>query len=331
MILIQHGAAPRTVELTGAATDDGRECRIAVTDITERKQAEQERAELEAQLARAQKLESIGTFAGGIAHDFNNILGGILGGLSLLDLELGEANAHHDDILEMEALVERGAELTRQLLGFARRGKYDVRPLDLARVVRKTIAIFGRTRLDITVQIDVAPGLQAVLMDHSQLEQVLMNLFVNAGQAMGEGGRLIVSAENAVRSREEVAPYGAEPGRFVKLVVADTGVGMDAATLARIFEPFFTTKGPGQGTGLGLASVYGITKSHGGFITVESEVGRGTSFTLFLPATDRPTAPRMPSRRRRSSRGNGTILVVDDEEQILKVYAGLLRRSATTS
>jgi signal transduction histidine kinase/CheY-like chemotaxis protein len=295
-------------------------------EIAERKRTEQERAELQARLAQSQKMEAIGTLAGGIAHDFNNILGGVLGGLSMLDLELGErAGPYHQDIHDMKALVQRGAELTRQLLGFARRDKHDAKPLDLARVVDKTSALFGRTRKDITLQLELATGLLPVLMDHAQLEQVLLNLFVNAGQAMPEGGQLRLRAENTELSDEQVQPHGVEPGPFVKLVVADTGMGMDSATRERIFEPFFTTKAPGEGTGLGLASVYGIIKSHAGFITVDSELGAGTTFTLYLPATDSPPeeeeSPAISTRL-----GKGTVLVVDDEERLLKVYARLLRR-----
>jgi PAS domain S-box-containing protein len=295
-----------------------------VWELLERKRALREREELQMQLAQSQKLEAIGTLAGGIAHDFNNILAGIMGGLSLLDLDLGESSEHHPDIQEMMALVERAAGLTKQLLGFARRGKYDVRPLDLARVLHKTSAMFGRARKDLSIEIGVAPELRAVLMDHMQLEQMLLNLFVNAGQAMPSGGQLLLSAENAEDERMEGTPDGAAPRHFVRLVVADTGIGMDAATQARIFDPFFTTKGPGQGTGLGLASVYGIMKSHGGSVTVESEPGKGAKFTLLLPATDQSIAETAPAVA--IVRGAGTILIVDDEEPIVQAYARVLRR-----
>jgi len=316
--LSPEGAPPRALEITATASEDGQECRVIATDVTERD-------ELRSQLLHAQKMEAIGTFAGGIAHDFNNILGGIQGGLSLLDLDLGESSHHHPDLQDMMALVERGADLTRQLLGFARRGKYDVRPVDMAHVIAKTIAMFGRTRRDITIDFDVAPGLRAVLMDHTQIQQVLLNLVINAGQAMPEGGKLHLFAENVELASKEVEPHGAAPGHYVKVVIADNGVGMDSATQARIFEPFFTTKGPGQGTGLGLASVYGIIKSHCGIITVESELGKGTSFKLFLPASEQQVANESapaPSIKH----GVGTILVVDDEEQIVKAYSRLLNR-----
>ena len=295
-------------------------------ELAERRRVEQEREDLRLQLAQAQKMEAIGTLAGGIAHDFNNILTGILGGLALLELEIGNGSGSQTDIQEMKALANRGAALSKQLLGFARRGKYDPRPLDLTRVVARTSAMYGCTRSDITIHLDFAPDLLAVLMDHSQLEQVLLNLFVNAGQAMPEGGQLLLRGENAEIADKKGALMGVPPGLFARLVVTDTGSGMDARTMGRIFEPFFTTKGPGQGTGLGLASVYGIIKNHAGFIGVESEIGEGTTFTLLLPATQRPVAEDKTPKAV-VQHGTGTILVVDDEEHIVKVCARLLQKS----
>ena len=326
VVLGREGAAALSVELvaTTSTSTEGLECRVTVTDITPRKRAEQQRTELLSQLVQAQKMEAIGVLAGGIAHDFNNILAAILAWLSLLDLEFADVSERHADIQEMKTLVERGAGLTSQLLGFACRGKYDVRALDFAQMVTKTSAMFGRTRKDITIALDFSPGLRAVFMDPTQLDQVLLNLLVNAAQAMPRGGHLHLSAENAELTSEDVAPYGASPGQFVKLVVSDTGVGMDAATQARIFEPFFTTKHAGEGTGLGLASVYGILKAHAGIITVKSEVGSGTSFTLYLPTTDQPI--RAAKNVSAIHPGTGTILIVDDEEMVAQVIARLLRK-----
>lgn len=298
-------------------------------DITDRKRAEKERDSLHVQLAQAQKMEAIGTLAGGIAHDFNNILGGILGGLSLLELE-NDGDRFHADIHEMKDLVKRATNLTRSLLGFARRGKYDVRPLDLAQTVEKTSAMFGRTRKDIIIEQTVAPHLSAVQMDYSQLEQVLLNLFINAAQAMPNGGRMALSMADVVLADEEAQALEVTPGRFVKLVVADTGIGMDEATQARIFEPFFTTKDIGCGSGLGLASVYGIVKNHHGHIRVESALGMGAAFTLFLPATDAlPDTTKPPScipQKDPTPISRGLILVVDDEEQLLNICAREITR-----
>jgi CheY-like chemotaxis protein len=267
-------------------------------------------------------MEAIGTLAGGVAHDFNNILGGVLGGLSMLELEFGSSTCQAE-IDDMKELVRRGADLARQLLGFSRRGKYNVQPLDVCDVVSKTAAMFGRTHRDIVVEQTFKDDLQAALMDHVQLEQVLLNLFVNAAHAMPEGGRLNLQAENAVLGEAEAEATGVKPGPFVKLVVEDSGTGIDPATLPRIFEPFFTTKAPGQGSGLGLASVYGIVRNHGGTVTVESQLGRGTRFTLFVPATEKP-ATKIPRSQTAIHAGRGTILIVDDEERLLNICDRLL-------
>ena len=189
--------------------------------------------------------------------------------------------------------------------------------------MQKTTELFGRTRRDITLVLDFAPDLDRALVDHAQFEQVLLNLFINAAHAMPDGGLLAVRGENATITAEETEPHGAQPGRFVRLVVADTGTGIEPTILPRIFEPFFTTKDPGQGTGLGLASVYGIVKNHGGIVTVESEVGRGTAFTILLPATNQPSVERAATQAAVRP-GRGTILVVDDEELVRKICARLL-------
>jgi signal transduction histidine kinase/ActR/RegA family two-component response regulator len=313
---------------TGYTTDDVSTISFLADtawEIAERRRLEQEREELQLQLAQAQKMEAIGTLAGGIAHDFNNILAGILGGLALVDLEIEDGSTSKTDIQEMKSLVNHGAALTKQLLGFARMGKYDLKPLDLSRAVAKTSAMYGRSRADITIQLDFAPDLLAVLMDQSQLEQVLLNLLVNAGQAMPQGGHLLLHAENADLADAEGASLGVPPGLYAKLLVTDTGFGMDAKTMGRIFEPFFTTKAPGEGTGLGLASVYGIIKNHAGFIGVESEKGKGTTFTLLLPATERQVVEdKTPIAV--LQHGTGTVLVVDDEAQIVKVCTRLLQK-----
>lgn len=297
---------------------------VYMRDITQRKEAEYERKRLEAQLHVAQKMEAVGTLAGGVAHDFNNILGGVMLGLTGLAMDPDTPAAHREEILEMKALVQRGADLTKQLLGFARGGKYDVRPLDLAAAAQQTARMFGRSRPDVTIECEFAPGLEPVLMDHAQLEQVLLNLLLNAGQAMPCGGKVRVTGENATVSRPDAESHGVEPGRFVKLVVADTGCGMDEATQARIFEPFFTTKPPGLGTGLGLASVYGIVKNHGGFVVVHSHLGRGSTFAIHVPATEQRVAVQ-PAPAPLAPSGHGTILIVDDEKQLLKCTARLLR------
>lgn len=303
---------------------------VLVRDISERMRAAKEKAALEEQLRHAQKMEAIGRLAGGVAHDFNNILGGLLGNLSLLHREAvlgGSVISEH--IQEMKELVQRGSDLAKQLLGFSRRGKYDVQPLDLARVLRKVGAMFGRTRPDLNIVFVLGNPLRPVLMDHTQLEQVLLNLLVNAGQAMPDGGTLTLQAEDVTVSDAMAGALNVRPGPFVKLLVQDTGCGMDAPTLERIFEPFFTTKPAGQGTGLGLASVYGIVSNHGGLIAVHSEPGVGSVFTLHLPATLQPVSSTTPAAIVGRT-GHGTLLLVDDEASIRKVFALLLQAHGYT-
>jgi two-component system, cell cycle sensor histidine kinase and response regulator CckA len=318
------GPKSLVVELTGNVMVEDQYSRIVMTDITARRQAEQERAELQAQLAQSRKMEAIGTFAAGIAHDFNNILGGILGGLSLLELKNGHDCAYHEDIVAMQAMVKRGAELIKQLLGFTRRGGSAICPVNLASVVAESSDLFARTRKDIRVELELASDLQAVVMDYTQFEQVMLNLLANAGHAMQMGGRLLIRAENVVLSNGQASAHDVERGHFVKLVVRDTGVGMDSATKERIFEPFFTTRAAGEGTGLGLASVYGIVKNHGGFIKVESELGEGTAFTIMLPGTDCEVSSQVCPVK--FHHGTGTVLMVDDEEQLVKVYTRVLEK-----
>ena len=257
---------------------------VSLSDITQKKK-------MEANLQQVQKMEAIGVLAGGIAHDFNNLLMGIQGNVSLA-LVNGELNDKLRRNMEnIEALVNRGASLTRQLLGFARGGKYEVKANDLSEILEAEASLFGDTRKDIVITKKLAPDLWMVEADRAQMEQVLMNLFVNAGQAMSTGGHLYLSSENVFIDDHFIKPFEISPGRYVKVSVTDTGTGMDDATKKRIFEPFFTTRETGKGTGLGLASVYGIIKNHGGFVDVYSQIGKGTAFHIYLPASDF----RMPS------------------------------------
>ncbi|MFO0755559.1 MAG: PAS domain S-box protein [Byssovorax sp.] len=293
-------------------------------DITERREAEEQRERLKAALVEAQKLEAVGTLAGGVAHEFNNILAGIMTGLSLIEIEVGVRPELKADLDDMKGLVRRGADLSRQLLGFARRGRYDPRPLDLTAAVTETSSMFGRTRRELSIETILPPGLPPVLMDRAQLDQVLLNLLVNASHAMPSGGRIRLAAELATLSATEAALRGTSPGRFVMLHVSDTGTGMDEATRARVFEPFFSTKALGRGAGLGLAAVYGIITGHKGAIAVESAPGEGTTFTLWLPVAEEPSKPHAPPAPA-SAVTRGLVLVVDDEETLLGFAARSLR------
>ncbi len=292
-------------------------------DITERKS-------LEAQLIQAQKMEAVGLLAGGIAHEFNNILGGILGYASLMRLKMEPDHPFWRYVETIEKSSQRAAVLTSQLLGFARKGKYDLRLLNLNLLAEDTLAIVRQTfDRAVTVEAQLAESLPKVEGDTMQLQQVLMNLCINARDAMPKGGSLVLTTgTEQVAEGDERIPLESKPGWYVLLSVADTGCGMDEETLAKIFEPFFTTKEKGKGTGLGLAMVYGVVKNHGGFVTVRSEVGRGSVFTLHLPAAEKPLDRRPEAlaapEKSRGAVSDQTILVVDDEESIRSLARDIL-------
>jgi CheY-like chemotaxis protein len=220
--------------------------------------------------------------------------------------------------------VHNGAALTKQLLGFARGGKYEVEPTDLNALVRKSSEMFGQTNKEIKIHRHFQADIWSTDVDQAQLEQVLLNLYVNALQAMPRGGELDLRTENVVLEERDIKGIDVPPGRYVKLSVIDTGVGMDAKTQERIFDPFFTTKELGRGTGLGLASAYGIIKNHGGMIQVSSEQGQGTTFTIYLPASGE-AATAKPVQIREALGGTEKVLLIDDEEMIIDVGVEMLK------
>ncbi|MCP4576552.1 MAG: response regulator [Deltaproteobacteria bacterium] len=279
-----------------------------------------EKLNMERQLQQAQKLEAIGTLAGGIAHDFNNLLMGIQGRISLMSMG-DRVRAEH--VKAIEAYVKSATGLTRQLLGIARGGKYEVKPVDLNALVVKSAEMFGRTRKEIQIQIDMVSPSLVVEADPRQVEQVLLNLFVNAWQAMPEGGTLKIKTEKVALDTAFCKPHQVQAGAYGKIRVMDTGIGMDDVTRRQIFDPFFTTKEKQRGTGLGLASAYGIVRNHGGVITVKSAPGRGTAFTFYLPASDEEVGREVLDDDR-SIKGSETILLVDDEEMIIDVGQAML-------
>jgi two-component system, cell cycle sensor histidine kinase and response regulator CckA len=292
-------------------------------DITGRKQAEEEKERLKSQLLQAQKMEALGQLAGGIAHDFNNILTGIKLHAYLGRQGIDSGSLAYIKLKSIEDIVDSSVNLTKQLLGFARGGKYETMPTDLNEIIEKTANFFGTTGREITMLKEYEKDLRAVNADQGQMEQVFLNLFVNAQHAMPNGGSLHIRTENIVFEETCLENYSIKPGRYVKITVADTGTGIDEKIKDRIFEPFFTTKERGIGTGLGLASVYGIVKNHGGYITVESIVGKGSTFIIFFPASDNKVVSDKTSQAKLLT-GNETILLVEDEKGILNVTMALL-------
>ncbi len=299
---------------------------VQVTEeVTLRVQAQEEKKRLEAQLYQAQKMKAIGTLAGGIAHDFNNLLMGIQGHASLMLAHIDRRHPLFNHVEGIGAMVERGAELTRQLLGFARGGKYNVKPADINALVKNAVSMFGRTRKEIRIHEKYQDGIWTVEVDPGQIEQVLLNIFINAWQAMEGGGDLYIETSHTVLDEHYHRPFEVVPGNYVRISITDTGVGMDKATCQRIFEPFFTTRDVGRGTGLGLASAYGIIKNHGGIINVYSEKGVGTTFKIYLPASDRDVSVEEDSPVSMPVSGSETILLVDDEDVIIEVGQDMLR------
>jgi len=294
-----------------------------IRDLSEQKKMGEEKTKLEAQLQQAQKMEAIGTLAGGIAHDFNNLLMGIQGHTSLMLIKIDPSHPHFRHLMGIEDNVKSAADLTRQLLGFARGGKYEVKPVNLNSIVNDSSEIFGRTKKEITIHREVQKELWTVEVDQTQIEQVLLNLYVNAWQAMSGTGKLHLKTKNVTLDEIFVKRYGVKPGRYVKISVADTGIGMDKATQQKIFDPFFTTKEKSRGTGLGLASAYGIIKNHDGLINVYSEIGKGATFNIYLPTSEK----EMKKEKEISGEviiGTETILLIDDEEMIIEVGRELL-------
>ena len=298
---------------------DGRLVRLQIaTDITHLKKMEEE-------LRQAHKMEAVGTLAGGIAHDFNNLLMGIQGRISLISFDMSSNHPIMEHINAIEDYIRNAVDLTKQLLGFVRGGKYEVKPVDINDLMLTTANMFGRTHKEISIHHKTHSKPIVVEADKSQLNQVLLNIFINAWQAMPNGGDLYLETSTLYLDEENSKPVQIEPGYFCMISVIDTGIGMDKATRQRIFDPFFTTKDKGRGTGLGLASAYGIVKNHGGTIKVMSEPGHGTTFNIYLPLSEAEAQHELTVEKNIVT-GNETVLIVDDEEMILEVGKSMLEK-----
>lgn len=302
-------------------------------DITDLKAFEADKIKLETQLHQAQKMESIGTLAGGIAHNFNNILMNIQGRVSLIKMDKAPTHEDIKHLTSIESAVQRAVTLTRQLLAFARGGEYRASSTNLNTLIAQENRMFGETRKEIRIHESFDKNLWTVTVDQGQIQQVLLNLYVNAWQAMDRGGDIHVQTSNKIITTKDPSSMkncgGIEIpcGAYVIISVTDTGTGMDKKTAGKIFDPFFTTKPPDQGTGLGLASVYGIIKKHGGVICLVSEKGKGSTFDIYLPATPQNNVSQAsPLRTVRLVSGEGSILLVDDEKNILDVGQQMLER-----
>ncbi len=334
---------PAEISLSAIDTGEGILVLAAVRDVTERLELQAERERLktqterdrfERQLHQSQRLESLGQLAGGVAHDFNNLLAVISNYAAFAAEEVakapeGEWQSVREDIQEIERAAERAAGLTRQLLAFARRDVIQPRALSLNDVIEDVEQLLIRTLGEhVELSTDLAAGLGRVLADPGQIEQLLINLAVNARDAMPAGGKLIVATANtSIEADHAASRVGLGPGRYVSLKVSDTGTGMPREVAERAFEPFFTTKAKGEGTGLGLATVYGIVTQVGGYITIYSEPGLGTTFTILLPETSQADQERLPSPQPPQGGAGQTVLVVEDEAAMRQVTSRILVRN----
>ena len=320
--LLMKNGDKRLFEVNGDVlrNDDGSPYGIVnvMRDITEQKK-------LERLLLQAHKMEAIGTLAGGIAHDFNNLLMGIQGRASLVSVDLDPRHPHKEHLTAIEEYVRSATDLTKQLLGVARGGKYEIKPMDINDLVTSSARLFGRTKKEIRVHEKLKPDPIIVAVDRKQIEQVLLNLYINAWQAMPDGGDLYLQTRVVSLDEAFCKPYYTAPGPYAKIAVTDSGIGMDPSIREQIFDPFFTTKDKGRGTGLGLASAYGIINNHDGMITVYSEVGHGTTFNIYLPLSDQAACQEESTAEGLVS-GTGTVLLVDDETMILDVGAAMLEK-----
>ena len=292
-------------------------------DIRELRQAQEDKLEMEVKLNRVQRLDSIGTLAGGVAHDFNNVLMGIQGNLSLVERDIQDSSLSLAHVRKIEQLVTSASQLTAQLLGLAQAGSYETAPADMNQLVAEQVEFFRRTHSSITVNKYYKLGLPSVDVDLNQIRQVLLNLFLNAWNAMSNTRNLTLTTDCVELTEEQGLSHQVDAGQYIKVAVQDSGTGMDTATMEKVFDPFFTTNEVGKGAGLGLASAYSIIKTHRGFMAVSSVLSEGSTFEIYLPSSSKPIqSATAPSTKPQT--GTESILVVDDEQRILDVISSML-------
>jgi len=315
-----RSASGREIEVEASVSyikyKDGFAVQGILRDVSERKNMEEK-------LRQMVKMEALGTLAGGIAHNFNNILMGIQGRASLILMDIESRSSLYGHLQGIEEYVQSAADLTKQLLGFARGGKYQIDPININQLIKKAASMFAMTRKEIKIHQKYEPNIHSIEVDEGQIEQVLLNLFVNAWQAMPSGGHLYIQTQNERIDEPKSQLMNLPSGNYVKISVRDTGMGMDEMTMQKIFDPFFSTKMRGKGTGLGLATVYGIIQNHGGIINVDSQNGKGATFTIYLPGSTK--TPRIKTEKKTAiNKGNETLLLVDDEAIVVEVTSAML-------
>jgi PAS domain S-box-containing protein len=318
---------PAEISLSSVGTEEGTLATVAIRDVTDRAEGERERTLLE-ELNQARRLESVGQLAGGVAHDFNNILGVIINSAEFVCDELEPGSTARGDVEEIRRAGERAAALTRQLLIFSRREVVKPELLDLGQVVSELENLLRKALGErVEMKTRIGEDLMAVEADPGQIEQVLVNLAINARDAMHDGGRLVIEVDNAELDDEFAYMHpDTNPGPYVRLKVSDTGSGMDKETIQRAFEPFFTTKGKAEGTGLGLATVYGIVKGADGRVDIYSEPGMGTTITVHLPASSAAPSKGKPQSRDRPTGRGEVVLIVEDELGVRRIAERILSK-----
>lgn len=304
----------------------GSSCVVAIgNDITDSVRRKKLLREQESQLRQTEKMDAVGKLAGGIAHNFNNLLMGILGNISLMQLNKDLLNKEQRGFKEIEDNINSAVQMTRQLLGFARSGKYDVRTLNLNEIIKQSIELFSKTKKEISHTLNISEDLWLVDVDRSQLDQVFLNIFINAAHAMPTGGVISITSENIVFTEEDMEIYERPKGNYTKLSITDTGIGIPKENINRIFDPFFTTKEVGSGTGLGLASAYGIIKNHGGLLTVDSKVDIGSTFNIYLPASaTQILGYQYNNKKEEVIKGNGELILLVDDEDFVRSSAEMM-------